>query len=140
VRDSSCDVGPIREGDFLGIARDGGIVVVDASLGGAVTALLDIIVTDGHDIVTIIKGDGATQAVMPNVEEWLGRSAVRRKCRGAPGRAAALPVLVRCGVTVSIKGQIGQCSAGRIVGLERGLSLQVDACCLFHASDLPKQN
>jgi uncharacterized protein len=72
VRDSSCDVGPIREGDFLGIARDGGIVVVDASLGGAVTALLDIIVTDGHEIVTIIEGDGATKAVTRHVEEWLG--------------------------------------------------------------------
>src|SRR3546814_9033876 len=47
VRDSSCDVGPIVEGDWLGLARDG-IRAVEGELGDAATALLDVLVTIGR--------------------------------------------------------------------------------------------
>jgi uncharacterized protein len=70
VRDSSSDAGPIREGDYLGISRDG-IVAVDATLDGAAIALLGSVVNDDHEIVTIIEGDGATQASTRAVTEWL---------------------------------------------------------------------
>ena len=72
VRDSSCDVGPIREGDFLGIARDGGIVAVAPSMFEACCALLNILITEGHEIVTVLEGEGSTKAVTRQITEWLG--------------------------------------------------------------------
>jgi DAK2 domain fusion protein YloV len=70
VRDSSTERGPVREGDWLGIARDG-IVAIDDDLSGAATTLLDQLVGPEHEIVTIIEGDGATQAITRHLEVWL---------------------------------------------------------------------
>ncbi len=71
VRDSTCDVGPIAEGDWLGIARDGGIVSVNASLGETLVDLLGQLVADHHEIVTVIEGDGASAAETRRLTEWL---------------------------------------------------------------------
>ncbi len=70
VRDSSCDVGPIAEGDWLGISRDG-IVAVEAELHEACCALLDALV-DGHELVTVIEGEGASAGTTRHLTEWLG--------------------------------------------------------------------
>jgi hypothetical protein len=70
VRDSSSDAGPIKEGDFLGISRDG-IVSVHAAVEGAAVDLLTKLLTDDHEIVTIIEGEGATNASTRAVTEWL---------------------------------------------------------------------
>jgi DAK2 domain fusion protein YloV len=70
VRDSTCDVGPIAEGDFLGITRDG-IRVVDADLAEACTTLLAEMLDDDHEIVTVIEGDGARAGVTRRITEWL---------------------------------------------------------------------
>jgi hypothetical protein len=71
VRDSSCEVGPIAKGDFLGIAREG-IRAVEPSVAEAATRLLDVLVTDDHEIVTVIEGEGATAADTRTITEWLG--------------------------------------------------------------------
>jgi DAK2 domain fusion protein YloV len=71
VRDSMCDLGPIAAGDFIGIARDG-IRAVDATLAGACTTLLDALLDDEHEIVTIIEGEGASAAATRRITEWLG--------------------------------------------------------------------
>ena len=75
VRDSTSDgpgfTVPIADGDWLGIARDGGIVAVDATLATACTALLAKLVEDRHEIVTIIEGDGSSPAVTRLVTEWV---------------------------------------------------------------------
>ncbi len=71
VRDSSSEAGPISEGDYLGIARDG-IKAVAASVPEAAIRLLDRLVTDDHEIVTIIEGDGATAGDTRAITEWLG--------------------------------------------------------------------
>jgi DAK2 domain fusion protein YloV len=70
VRDSASDRGPIRENDWLGIARDG-ILAIDDDLSGAATTLLDQLVGPEHEIVTIIEGDGASQAITRHLEVWL---------------------------------------------------------------------
>jgi DAK2 domain fusion protein YloV len=70
VRASSFDGGPIAEGDWLGIARDG-IRVVEQSLPNAVTGLLDELVDDDHEIVTLIEGEGSGAAATRTVTEWL---------------------------------------------------------------------
>jgi dihydroxyacetone kinase-like predicted kinase len=71
VRDSSCDLGPIATGDWLGIARDG-IRSVAAQLADAATELLDELVADHHEIITIIEGEGASAGVTRHITEWLG--------------------------------------------------------------------
>ncbi len=74
VRDSSCDVGPIAEGDWLGISRSG-IEVVEADLVDACTGLLGALLGGGSgasfELVTIIEGDGAAAGITRAVTEWL---------------------------------------------------------------------
>jgi len=70
VRTSTCEAGLIREGDYLGLSRSG-IEVVAPSLVEAGQDLLAKLVTDAHEIVTIIEGDGATKADTRHITEWL---------------------------------------------------------------------
>jgi DAK2 domain fusion protein YloV len=70
VRDSTSDVGPIAEGDFLGITSDG-IRAVEQSQAAAACRLLDVLVTDEHEIVTVIEGEGATAGDTRAITEWL---------------------------------------------------------------------
>src|SRR5207244_3641961 len=53
VRASSCPAGPIAEGDYLGLSRSG-IEVVAGTLDDATTGLLAKLLTDEHEIVTVI--------------------------------------------------------------------------------------
>ena len=68
VRDSTCDVGPIAEGDWLGIGPTG-IRAVQPSLPDAVTSLVDELVTDEHEIMTLIEGQGASAADTRRITE-----------------------------------------------------------------------
>ena len=70
VRDSVCDAGPIAEGDYLGISGEG-IVVVAPNLAGAARALLDKLMTDDHEIVTVLEGEGSAAAATREITEWL---------------------------------------------------------------------
>ena len=70
MRDSTCDAGPIREGDWLGIARDG-IRAVSSELPDACTGLLELLVDDDSEIVTVIEGDGSSAGVTRHLTEWL---------------------------------------------------------------------
>ena len=70
VRDSSCDVGPIASGDWLGIGQSG-ILAVQAQLRDVATALLAELVSDDHEIVTIIEGEGSSAAHTRHITEWL---------------------------------------------------------------------
>jgi DAK2 domain fusion protein YloV len=72
VRDATSPVGAIRDGDYLGIARDG-IAAVDGSLAGATTKLLSSLLTDDHEIVTLIAGEDATPADTAAIEAWLSQ-------------------------------------------------------------------
>ena len=70
VRDSTCDVGPIAADDHLGISR-AGIRAVAPLLADAAIGLLDELVGDEHEIVTIIEGEGATAGDTRRITEWL---------------------------------------------------------------------
>jgi len=70
VRKSTSDVGPIAEGDYLGITSDG-IRAVEPTQAAAACGLLDALVTDDHEIVTIIEGEGATAGDTRAITEWL---------------------------------------------------------------------
>jgi len=70
VRDSVTSAGPVRTGDWLGLSRDG-IEVVGDSVSDAACRLLDVLVTDDHDLVTIIEGEGSGAADTRRITEWL---------------------------------------------------------------------
>jgi uncharacterized protein len=71
VRPSVCDAGPIAEGDYLGLSRNG-IEVVAPDLAEAAKGLLDhLIDADHHEIVTIIAGEGSTAADTRKITEWI---------------------------------------------------------------------
>ncbi|MGA2835431.1 MAG: DAK2 domain-containing protein [Acidimicrobiales bacterium] len=70
VRDSETSAGPVRTGDWLGLSRDA-IEVVGDSVSDAACALLDVLVTDDHDLVTIIEGEGSSAAETRRITEWL---------------------------------------------------------------------
>jgi DAK2 domain fusion protein YloV len=70
VRPSTFDAGPIAEGDFLGITRDG-IRVVSPALADACTGLLADLLEDEHEIVTVIEGEGSNAGTTRRITEWL---------------------------------------------------------------------
>jgi dihydroxyacetone kinase-like predicted kinase len=70
VRDASTSAGPVHEGDYIGLTRDG-IVAVAPELDGATCGLLEQMVTDDHEIVTVIEGEGASAAATRRITEWL---------------------------------------------------------------------
>jgi hypothetical protein len=70
VRDSDSRAGPIASGDWLGLSRQG-IEVISDSLTGAACLLLEVLVADGHDLVTIIEGEGTGAADTRRITEWL---------------------------------------------------------------------
>jgi dihydroxyacetone kinase-like predicted kinase len=70
VRNSACDVGPITAGDYLGIATSG-IRAVAATAGDATTGLLLELLSEEHQIVTVIEGEGASAADTRRITEWL---------------------------------------------------------------------
>ena len=70
VRPSVADVGPIAEGDYLGLTPHG-IQVVAPTLAEAACDLLSKLVTDEHEIVTIIEGEGSTKADTRRITAWL---------------------------------------------------------------------
>ncbi|MGH9271268.1 MAG: hypothetical protein ACRDZ2_08335, partial [Ilumatobacteraceae bacterium] len=71
VRASRTEAGPVAEGDWIGIAGGDGIVAVDAELPGAATALLDHLVGEGCELVTVIAGVDATEPVTHALIAWL---------------------------------------------------------------------
>ena len=70
--------GPVKEGDWLGLSRQGIKVVTPASGGpaDAAIALLGLLVAEDKDyeIVTIIEGEGSHPADTRRIVEWLSEN------------------------------------------------------------------
>jgi hypothetical protein len=71
VRDTNSEIGPIKEGDWIGLVRGDGIVAVSPDVEGAATALLAGLVAPGRELVTVITGVDATAATTAAIEGWL---------------------------------------------------------------------
>jgi DAK2 domain fusion protein YloV len=77
VRATTSDAGPIGEGDWIGIIGGAttsmkGIVAVAGTLDGATVALLELLVADGSEIVTVVEGADATPGHTDVIHAWLG--------------------------------------------------------------------
>ncbi len=70
VRDALTESGPVREGAWMGLSRSGVVAVAD-SLEGAALQLLDALLEDGHELVTVIEGEGSSAAATRRITEWL---------------------------------------------------------------------
>ena len=70
VRDSVTDAGEVHEGDYIGISRDGVVSIAD-NVVLCTRLLLDRLLDDSHELVTLIEGEGARKADTRRIEEWL---------------------------------------------------------------------
>ncbi len=70
VRATNSPAGPVAEGDWMGLSKRG-IEVVQPTLAEATTALLEKLLTDEHEIVTLIEGEGSSPADTRRITEWL---------------------------------------------------------------------
>ena len=70
VRDTESELGPIAAGQWLGLDRSG-LRVVAPSAAQAATGLLDELIDDSHELVTVISGADATTAEVDEVAAWL---------------------------------------------------------------------
>ena len=68
VRDAQTEVGEVHEGDWIGLGS-GGVLAIAQDLDSANAALVDRLVRDSHELLTIIEGDGSS----PEATEALRR-------------------------------------------------------------------
>ncbi len=87
VREASSAAGAIVAGDWLGIGPEG-IVAVASDMTAAALTLLDAVVTDDHELLTVIVGDGAdaaaTAAIVDHMAENHGEVEVEVSEGGQP--------------------------------------------------------
>jgi dihydroxyacetone kinase-like predicted kinase len=72
VRAATAECGPISEGDWIALTRDGGIVAAVATPADAVCTLLGHLVDADSEIVTVLVGSDApateTQRIREHIE------------------------------------------------------------------------
>ena len=71
VRDSHSDVGPVSEGDWMGLLDGDGIVSVASTAIAASMALLDQLIGDDGELLTIITGADEQIETTVALEAWL---------------------------------------------------------------------
>jgi DAK2 domain fusion protein YloV len=71
VRDSVAECGPIREGDWIAITREG-IVAAVGSAPDAAVALFAALIDDDSELVTVLVGEGASDADVAALGAHLG--------------------------------------------------------------------
>ena len=100
VRDTVAECGPIRKGDWIAIGREGICVATD-SPADAAFALIDDLVEDDSEIVTVLVGSDARGADTPARPRAPRVPPSGDGDRGARGWAAALPLPDRGGVATA---------------------------------------
>ena len=70
VRESDTAAGRVVPGDWIGLDRSG-VCAIGDSMVGAATELLEQLVTDDHELVTVIAGDDATEESNQSIADWL---------------------------------------------------------------------
>ncbi|HEX2272423.1 MAG TPA: DAK2 domain-containing protein [Acidimicrobiales bacterium] len=73
VRDATTPAGPVRAGDWVGVAADA-IVAVAKNPADAACSLLEQLVGESHEIVTVVAGEPASPEDTDRVTDWLARN------------------------------------------------------------------
>jgi DAK2 domain fusion protein YloV len=74
VRDTNSDVGQVTEGDWIGIVRGDGIVSIAGTLVSSATQLLDHLIDDARELLTIVTGEDATTAHTDQISAWVSEN------------------------------------------------------------------
>ena len=74
VRDTNTDVGPVKNGDWIGLVRGDGVVAVGGTMVAATTQLLDTLITPGRELLTMFTGDLATSRQIEEVIAYLSEN------------------------------------------------------------------
>ena len=74
VRDTNTDVGPVKNGDWIGLVRGDGVVAVGGTMVAAASQLLDALITPGRELLTMITGDLATSRQIEEVIAYLSEN------------------------------------------------------------------
>jgi dihydroxyacetone kinase-like predicted kinase len=69
VRDANTDAGSVKQGDWIGLRRDGVVSIADSQSGAAI-GLLDQLVQE-HELVTVIEGEESSPPETRRITEWL---------------------------------------------------------------------
>ena len=72
VRDTNAEIGEIRKDDWIGSVKGDGIVSCSADQLECVLGLLDEIIGDDAEIITVISGEDADAATTESIAGWLG--------------------------------------------------------------------
>lgn len=70
VRDATSELGPIKEGDYLGLTRDG-LRVIERGPVEAAIVLLKQLLDNGGELVTIIEGEDARPGDTDRILDWI---------------------------------------------------------------------
>ena len=71
VRDTKTDAGQVTAGDWIGIVRGDGIMSIAGTLVSASTQLLDHLIDEGRELLTIITGADAVSAQTDQITAWV---------------------------------------------------------------------
>ncbi|MEY3805440.1 MAG: hypothetical protein RIR69_252 [Actinomycetota bacterium] len=71
VRDTNTDAGPVTEGDWIGIVRGDGIVAIAGTVVGAATQLLNSLIDDSRELLTIVTGEDALVSDTEQITAWV---------------------------------------------------------------------
>jgi dihydroxyacetone kinase-like predicted kinase len=93
VRNSVAECGPISMGDWIGITRDG-ITVVSGTVDNAVIALLERLLDDDSELVTVLVGAEARPADRVRLEEHLADAYPKVEVEVHDGDQPLYPFLV----------------------------------------------
>jgi len=71
VRDTKTDAGQVTEGDWIGLVRGDGIVSISGTVVGAAQQLLESLIDDSRELLTLITGADATTADTEKITAWV---------------------------------------------------------------------
>jgi dihydroxyacetone kinase-like predicted kinase len=71
VRDTKTDAGQVTEGDWIGLVRGDGIVSISGTVVGAAQQLLESLIDDSRELLTLITGADAATADTEQITAWV---------------------------------------------------------------------
>lgn len=74
VRNTQSDAGQVTEGDWIGIVRGDGIVSIAGTLVTSATQLLDHLIDDSRELLTIVTGVDATASNTDQIAAWVSEN------------------------------------------------------------------
>ena len=73
VRDTHTDAGQVTSGDWIGIVRGDGIVAIAGTLVTAASQLLDHLIDDERELLTIVTGTDSTATHTDHIVAWVSQ-------------------------------------------------------------------